>query len=131
MAIELNVNRLNTAVASDLGEIALGAGWAKGKAVAALFGGSSVNVVSGATSDLEALIEKLRSETERAKFSVLLTSLSAIGQSLTDAQKRLLEQGLALSDKLDALDKTLQDYTTEIAQNKAAAAVMQAKIESL
>ena len=62
---------------------------------------------------------------------MLLSSLSAIGQSLTDAQKRILEQGLALSEKLDELNETLGKYTGDEAQQKADSAILQAKIDAL
>ena len=96
-----------------------------------LLGGASVTVTNGAATDLEALVEKLKNENERAKFSVLLSSLSAIGQSMTEAQKRTLEQGLALSEKLDELNESLGKYTGEEARQKAESAILQAKIDAL
>ena len=130
MGIEIDTSRLSASYQTQTQDAASGA--VAAKALASLFGsGSSVAVTSGATTDLEALIEKLRSENERAKFSVLLTSLSAIGQSLTDAQKRTLEQGLALSEKLDALTQSLDGYSQTLAKDKADAAILQAKIDSL
>ncbi|MBR1836934.1 MAG: hypothetical protein IJ783_06560 [Kiritimatiellae bacterium] len=129
MSIELDTSRLSTAFQSVAGETPSGAGVKK--AAAALLGGTAVTVTNGAATDLEALVAKLKNENERAKFSVLLSSLSAIGQSLTDAQKRILEQGLALSEKLDELNETIGKYTGDEAQQKADSAILQAKIDAL
>ena len=96
-----------------------------------LLGGASVTVTNGAMTDLEALVAKLKNENQRAKFALLLTSLSSIGQSLTDAQKRTLEQGLALSEKLSELEKSLEAYSGEEAKAKAESVLLQAKIDSL
>ena len=40
----------------------------QGKALAALLGGKSVTVTDGSMSDLEALVAKLKSESERTRF---------------------------------------------------------------
>ena len=74
---------------------------------------------------------RLKSENDRARFSVLLTSLSSIGQSLTETQKRTLEKGLALSEKLEELSKALDGYLGAEAKEKAEAAILQSKIDSL
>jgi len=130
MNIELDTSRLSASFQTQSQDIA--SGETAGKVLSALFGkGSSVTVTSGARTDLEALVEKLRNENERAKFSVLLTSLAAIGQSLTDTQKRTLEQGLALSEKLEALTQSLEGYAESLAKDKAEAILLQAKIDSL
>ena len=131
MSIELNVNRLNAGSASTLGDVAPQAGEAASKALSALFSGDSVKVTSGAVTDLEALVAKLKSENERAKFSLLLSSLNAIGQSLDESQRRALEQGLKLSEKLSSLNEDLRKYNAELTQADAEAAVLEAKIESL
>ena len=129
MSISLDTTRLASAFQTQVQDSATPI--TGGKATAALFGEASVTVTTGATTDLEALIAKLKNESERAKFSLLLTSLASIGQSMTDVQKRTLEQGLALSEKLDELNKMLEGCTGEEAKAKAAAAILQAKIDSL
>lgn len=98
---------------------------------ASILDGAAVKVVSGAASDLEALVAKLRNESERARFSLLLTSLASIGQSMNDAQKRILEQGLALSEKLEALNESLGKYSDAESQGKAEMLLLQAKIDQL
>ena len=129
MSIQLDTSRLASASQTQVQDSYTPA--ASGKAAAALFGGASVTVTAGGTGDLEALVAKLKNESERAKFTMLLTSLATIGQSLTDAQKRVLEQGLALSEKLDALEKSVKDLLGEASTIKADAALLEAKIDNL
>ena len=130
MGIEIDTSRLATSFQTQSQDATVGT--SAGKTLASIFGkGASVSVTSGAMTDLEALVEKLRDEQARAKFSVLLTSLSAIGQSLTDTQKRTLEHGLALSEKLEELNKNLEGFSASLTKDKAAAAILQAKIDSL
>jgi len=131
MAIELNVDRLNAGSASTLGDVATGAGEVAGKALTALLGGDSVKVTSGAMTDLEALVAKLKSDSERVKFSLFLTSLAAIGQSLNETQKRALEQGLKLQEKLDELNKQVESLNGKMSQSLAEAAALDAQIEAL
>ncbi|MBP5542681.1 MAG: hypothetical protein ILM98_01290 [Kiritimatiellae bacterium] len=130
MSIEIDSSRLSASIQTQSQDATTGT--AASKALASLFGkGASVSVMSGAKTDLEALVQKLRNESARAKFSLLLTSLTAIGQSMTDIQKRTLEQGVALSEKLEELTKDLDDYSSELAKDKAAMALLQAKIDLL
>ena len=131
MAIELNVNRLNAETSSLLGDVAPGKGAGTGKALAALIGGESVTVTSGALTDLEALVAKLKSDSERTRFLMLMTSLSSIGQSLNEAQKSALETGLALAEKLSELEGDLKGYTDDEAKTKAEMAILEAKIDQL
>ena len=131
MAIELNVDRLNAGTTSTLGDVAPGTGNVGGKALNTLFGGESVKVSNGAMTDLEALVARLKNENERAKFSLFLTSLAAIGQSLNESQRRALEQGLKLQEKLEALNEELSASTGKLSQAEAESAVLEAKIEAL
>lgn len=129
MAIQLDTTRLASASQTSVQDA--GVQQTTGKATAALLGGSAVTVTNGATTDLEALVARLKNETARAKFSLLLTSLASISQSLNEAQKRVLEQGLALSEKLETLEKALEGLTGEEAQTKADMLLLQAKIDQL
>ena len=129
MGIELDTNRLASASQAQVHDSAAPA--SAGKAAAALFGGPSVNVVSGAMTDLEALVARLKNDSERTRFTMLMSSLASIGQSLTDVQKQLLERGIALSGKLDELQKQLDGYSAEEAKAKAESALLQAKIDAL
>lgn len=129
MSITLDATRLASAFQTQVQDNSTSA--AAGKAAAALFGGASVTVTSGGMTDLEALVAKLKNENERARFSMLMTSLASIGQSLTESQRQTLEQGLALSNKLEELEKTLEGLSGDEAKAKAEAAILQAKIDSL
>lgn len=129
MSIELDTTRLAAATQTFVGDSAPLA--KQSKVLAALLGGPSVTVTSGVTGDLEALVAKLKGENERTRFSLLLTSLASIGASMTEAQKRTLEQGIALSEKLEELQKTLEGCTSEESKAKADAALLQAKIDAL
>ena len=84
MSIELDTTRLAAATQTFVGDSAPLA--KQSKVLAALLGGPSVTVTSGVTGDLEALVAKLKGENERTRFSLLLTSLASIGQSMTEAQ---------------------------------------------
>lgn len=129
MSIELDASRVATAFQSVGQETPSGA--VAKKATAALLGGASVTVTSGELSDLETLVERLRNENEKTKFSLLLTSLNAIGQSLDDTQRKILSEGLALSEKLEELSRSAESLTSQEAQAKAEAAILQAKIDAL
>ncbi len=99
--------------------------------LSALLGGASVTVTNGGMSDLEALVSRLRNESERTRLSMTLMSLVAVSQSLDESQKQRLEQGLALSEKLEELQKSLDKYSGDEAEAKAAMMLLQAKIEQL
>ena len=129
MSIQLDTSRLAGSVQMSVPDLA--APTEQGKALAALLGGKSVTVTDGSMSDLEALVAKLKNESERTRFLMMMTSLSSIGQSLSDAQKTALEEGLALSEKLDALTDSLKTYEADNSKAKADALILQAKIEQL
>ena len=129
MSIQLDTTRLAGSIQMSAPD--LPAPTEQGKALAALLGGKSVTVTDGSMSDLEALVAKLKSESERTRFLMLMTSLSSIGQSLNEAQKSALEQGLALADKLKELESTLGGLQDEVSKEKAAIALLQMQIESL
>ena len=129
MAIELDTNRLAASFQTTAQDVPTPK--TTGKATAALLGGASVTVTDGAMTDLEALVARLKNENERTRFAMLMTSLASISQSLTDSQRRLLEEGLSLSEKLDELNKMLDGYTSEEAKAKADSLLLQAEIKRL
>ncbi|MBR0197314.1 MAG: hypothetical protein IJQ34_04205 [Kiritimatiellae bacterium] len=131
MSIELNIDRSNAKIANTVGESEFKGSGGTQNVASALFPGKSVNVASGAVTDLEALVERLKNEHEKAKFSLLLTSLNAIGQSLTDAEKRVLEKGVELAQTQEELSKELEKANAKLDADVAASAVLQAKIDSL
>ena len=129
MSIQLDTTRL--AGTAQMSAQDLSAPAEQGKALAALLGGKSLTVTDGSMSDLEALVAKLKSESERTRFLMLMTSLTSIGQSLNESQKSALEAGLALAEKLGALEADLKGYTADEAKAKADMLVMQSKIDHL
>lgn len=129
MSIELDTSRMTTAFQSVAQDTSTN--MVASKATAALLGGASVTVSDGGMTDLEALVAKLKNDSERAKISLMMTSLASIGQSLTESQRRTLEQGLALQEQLTELEKSLGNYTSSKTQLEADSAVLQAKIDSL
>ena len=129
MSIQLDTNRL--AGATQMSAQDLSTSPEQGKALSALLGGKSVTVTNGAMTDLEALVAKLKNESERTRFSLMMTSLASISQSLSDSQKAALEQGIALSEKLDELNKQLGGLDGDKQKAEKDAAILQAKIDSL
>ena len=129
MSIQLDTTRLSASAQTSAQDASPMQGTSK--AVAALFGESSVSVTDGSATDLEALVARLKNESERTKFSLLLTSLSSIGQSLNETEKRTLEQCLSLFEKLETLDGNAEKYSTELANEKAAALLLQTQIDAL
>ena len=114
MSIQLDTTRLAGSIQMSAPD--LPAPTEQGKALAALLGGKSVTVTDGSMSDLEALVAKLKSESERTRFLMLMTSLASIGRSLDEAQKSTLESGLALAEKLSELEGDLKGYTDDEAK---------------
>lgn len=129
MSIQLDTSRLAGSIQMSAPD--LPAPTEQGKALAALLGGASLTVTSAEMSDLEALVAKLKSESERTRFLMLMTSLTSIGQSLNAAQKSALESGLALAEKLGELEGDLKGYTDDEAKTKAEMAILEAKIDQL
>ena len=129
MSIQLDTTRLAGSVHMSAPE--LPAPTEQGKALAALLGGKSVTVTDGSVSDLEALVAKLKSESERTRFLMLMTSLASIGRSLDEAQKSTLESGLALAEKLSELEGDLKGYTDDASKTRGEMLILEAKIDQL
>lgn len=130
MAIELNTEKITSTITGQA-DFAASGSVKQGARPAPILGGAALKVVDGTVTDLEKLVARLKSENDKARFSVLLSSLASIGQAMTEIQKRTLEQGLALSEKLDELNKLLDGYSGEEARAKAEASMLQAKIDAL
>ena len=130
MAIELDTSRLSSAAANLSGADAQNAADTL-KKLAPLLGGSSLNVSSAAMSDLEALVARLKNDSEKTKFSLLLSSLHSISESLTVVQKEALEEGLKLYEQLSNLEKELAGLSDAEKQAKADVVVIQTRIQML
>ena len=129
MSIQLDTTRLAGSIQMSAPD--LPAPTEQGKALAALLGGKSVTVTDGSMSDLEALVAKLKSESERTRFLMLMTSLASIGRSLDEAQKSTLESGLALAEKLSELEGDLKGYTDDASKTRGEMLILEAKIDQL
>lgn len=129
MAIELNVSNVKTSLSSGIGLSEGQNAQGSGK-LGPLLGGKSLSVTFG-TTDLQALVAKLKNEQSNAKTALLLSTLSQISDSLTDVQKRAVERGLDLTGNLASLEDELKDLDSTLAQAEADAAVLQMQIDSL
>ena len=129
MSIQLDTTRLAGSIQMSAPD--LPAPTEQGKALAALLGGASLTVTSAEMSDLEALVAKLKSDSERTRFLMLMTSLTSIGQSLDEAQKSALESGLALAEKLGELEGDLKGYTDDASKTRGEMLILEAKIDQL
>ena len=107
---------------------------------APILGGENVRVTSGAVSDLEKIVARLKSEDDETRSSLTKMRLSAVGAALDAANVRLsAEQAAALEDMLGQeaeradLKAELANIYAEygITSDATASAVMDAKIKSL
>lgn len=129
MSIQFDPSRLSASVAQTSADASsIGRSAAR---LASLLGGSAVTVTDGRMTDLEALVARIQNENEKTKLSLLVSSLTAIRDSLTTAQQQELEAGLALVDKMDALDASLSSLEASYAADKAASLILQTKIDAL
>lgn len=101
------------------------------KKIAPLFGGKSLTVSFSGMSDLEALVAKLKNEQDKTKFSILITSLNSIGESLTAAQKTAVEEGLKLNEQLKTLNGKLAALNGTLSTAQQEAVLLQTQIDSL
>lgn len=129
MSIQFDPSRLSASVAQTAVDASSAA--RPPARLASLLGGSAVTVTDGRITDLEALVARIRNESEKTKLSLLVSSLAAVRDSLTVAQQQELDAGLALVEKLDALDASLLSLEASYASDKAAAAALQVQIDSL
>jgi len=110
------------------------------KQVAPLLGGDNVRVSSGALTDLEKLVARLKSEDEAARTSVAQMRLTAVITALDSAGVRLSQEQAAAFATIVEQQDVKSTYENElsalyaeygIGANDNASAIMQAKIKSL
>ena len=130
MAIELNTSKLATQVAGEtqLTEGQVAAGGAK---LGPILGGPSLQVTSGAMSDLEKLVAQLKNENEATRQSVaerrtaiLATVLDSMAERISAAEKENIL-------KLERLNTEKSEAMTELGNLKNDQAVMEALIKTL
>ena len=91
MAIELNTNKVATQVAGET-RLAEDQVAAEGAKLGPILGGDSVKVTSGAMSDLEKLVARLKNETDDAKMSVTQRRIAVLQTVLDSMSDRITEQ---------------------------------------
>jgi len=131
MAIELDTTKSAAQLAAATTEEATAAKMTTAQKLTALLSGDSVKVTDGSMTDLEALVARLKNDQEKTKYAMLMSSLGTIGDSLTEAQKKSVEEGMALTDKAKALEAQIKDLDKEIATGKGESLELQVKIDAL
>jgi DNA repair exonuclease SbcCD ATPase subunit len=110
------------------------------KQVGQLLGGENVKVTSGAHTDLEKLVARLKSESEDArdnvahmKFQAVMFALDTANIRFTQAQASAMETIVSEQDRKTGLETELDNIydTYGIGPGDDASAVMQAKIDAL
>ena len=131
MAIELDISRIAAQTASATTQDAALTQTSTAQKLASLLGGESLKVSSGAMTDLEALVAKLKNEQEKTKFSLLVSSLNAISESLTASQKAAVEEGLQLTEQLNTLQGDLAKLQGTLSTAQGASLLLQTQIDAL
>lgn len=131
MAIELDISRVAAQTASVTAQDAALTQTSTAQKLASLLGGESLKVSSGAMTDLEALVAKLKNEQEKTKFSLLVSSLNAIRESLTASQKAAVEEGLKLTEQVNTLKGDLAKLESTLSTAQGASLLLQTQIDAL
>lgn len=137
MALELNVNSVKTALATDTsltGEKGVG----QSKELAPILGGKSLTVTDGALSDLESLVAKLKNENANAKMSVsqrrisiLQTVLDSMNSRITEAQRDAILDIETLGAEKAELERELADMGAAKTAGEGRIAVLDEQIAAL
>ncbi len=137
MAIELNINKVATAVTGDT-KLAEDQGAAQGAKLGAVLGGENVKVTSGMMTDLEKLVARLKNENENTKMSVsqrrlsiLQTVLDSMAERITDAQKASILEIEKLSTEKSRQEEKLRGLNSDKTATEGRIALPDAQIESL
>ena len=113
MAIELNINKPATTLVGDA-KLSEDQGAAQSQKLGSVLGGENVKVTSGAMSDLEKLVARLKNESDDAKMSVsqrrisiLQTVLDSMNDRITEAQKTSVLEIETLNAEKSTLEQQL------------------------
>ena len=130
MAIELNTSKVATQVAGETrlteGQVA-----SEGAKLGPILGGESLKVTSGAMSDLEKLVARLKNETDDTKMSVTQRRIAVLQTVLDSMADRITEQernGLIEIEKLNGEKAVEAGKLAGLEDDKASA---QARIAAL
>ena len=137
MAIELNINKPATTLVGDA-KLSEDQGAAQSKKLGSVLGGENVTVTSGAMSDLEKLVARLKNESDDAKMSVaqrriavLQTVLDSMADRITEHERaNILEIETLTGEKTAEMDK-LAGLEADKAAAKGRIAALDVKIAEL
>ena len=137
MAIELNINKVATAVTGD-SEVLKDQGTAQGAKLGPILSGDSLKVTFGATSDLEKLVAQLKNESESTKLSmaqrrisILQTVLDSMADRVTATERENLLKIEELNEQKAAAETELAGLQTDKADTAGRIAALDAEIEAL
>ena len=130
MAIELNTNKVATQVAGEtrLTEDQVAAEGAK---LGPILGGESVKVTSGAMSDLEKLVARLKNETDDTKMSVTQRRIAVLQTVLDSMSDRITEQERASFIEIEKLNGDKAAEATKLAGLEADKIAIEGRITEL
>ena len=155
MAIELNTSKVATQVAGETrlteGQVA-----SEGAKLGPILGGESLKVTSGAMSDLEKLVARLKNETDDAKMSVTQRrmernglieieklngekaveagKLAGLEDDKASAQARIAALDVKIAELEGAIERAVQDgedHRKQVAELKRQRAVEQKKLDRI
>lgn len=141
MAVQLNAGQ-NLGIKTDLSRIAgegveaekLNSAAASGK----ILNGDALTVSSGALTDLEKLVLKIKNETEsvrqsvsQRRLSILQTVLDSMAEQISDVEKKAILKLEELNGSLASAEKNLAGLEKEKSAATVRSAELDAKIQSL
>ena len=114
MAIELNTSKVAAQVAGET-RLAEGQVAAEGAKLGPILGGESVKVTSGAMSDLEKLVARLKNETDDTKMSVTQRRIAVLQTVLDSMSDRITEQERASLVEIEKLNGDKAEMVAQLA----------------
>ena len=130
MAIELNTSKVAAQVAGET-RLAEGQVAAEGAKLGPILGGESVKVTSGAMSDLEKLVARLKNETDDTKMSVTQRRIAVLQTVLDSMSDRITEQERASLVEIEKLNGDKADMVAQLAGLEADKAATEGRIAEL
>lgn len=133
--VELNVPSVKTALTTDTNLSAENAA-TQGAKLGPILSGESLKVTSGAMSDLEKLVARLKNESEDAKMtvsqrriSILQSVLDSMNDRITEAQRNSILDIETLNSEKVAAQKELSGLTANKAASEGVIASLEKQIE--
>ena len=130
MAIELNTSKVAAQVAGETrlteGQVA-----SEGAKLGPILGGESVKVTSGAMSDIEKLVARLKNETDDTKMSVTQRRIAVLQTVLDSMSDRITEQERASLVEIEKLNCDKADMVATLAGLEADKVATEGRIAEL